>query len=161
MCSIICRKLHVKRDDLMENNIGFLIKKISNRLLTEMNYNLKKYGITARQLEVLSFLNMNGDSSQKDIADYFGIRHTTVIDLLKKLEGKNLIAKIKDEKNLKFNVISLTDLGKKQIGELDGFKDEVQDIFTKELGAENQEILIQSLNKIYEKICEYDKLGEK
>ena len=145
----------------MEDNIGFLIKKISDRLLTEMNYNLKKYDITARQLEVLSFLNMNGDSSQKDIAEYFGIRHTTVIDLLKKLEEKNLITKIRAEKNLKYNVILLTDLGKKQIRELDGFRAELQQIFAKELGAENVEHLIRTLKIIYEKICEYDKLGER
>ena len=107
----------------MNDNIGFLIKKISDRLLAEMNNNLKKYGITARQLEVLSFLNMNGNSSQKDI--------------------------------------SLTNTGKKQISELDGFRDEVQEIITKELGAENKEHLIKILNKIYDKICEYDKLEKK
>lgn len=145
----------------MENNIGFLIKKISDRLLAEMNYNLKKYDITARQLEVLSFLNMNGSSSQKDIADYFGIRHTTVIDLLKKLGEKNLITKIRAEKNLKYNVISLTDLGMKQISELDGFRDEVQQIFVEELGVENVEHLVKTLNIIYEKVCKYDKLEEK
>lgn len=57
--------------------------------------------------------------------------------------------------------ISLTDLGKKQISNLDGFRDEVQQIFAKELGAENIEHLIKTLKIIYEKICEYDKLEEK
>ena len=41
----------------MQENTGFLIKKISDRLLSELDYNLKKYDITARQLEILDFLN--------------------------------------------------------------------------------------------------------
>ena len=62
-------------------NIGFLIKKISDRLLSELNYNLKKYDITARQLEVLDFINELGSISQKDLSEHLEVKHTTVIEL--------------------------------------------------------------------------------
>ncbi len=142
----------------MENNIGFWIKKISDRLLSELNCNLKKYNITARQLDILTYINENQIVSQKDIADHFGIRHTTVIDLISKLEEKKLIVKARNNCNLKYNDIYLTDFGKKQVSELENFRDDVQNIVAKELGKENIEHLISSLKIIYEKICEYDKV---
>ena len=138
----------------MENNIGFWIKKISDRLLSELNCNLKKYNITARQLDILTYINENQIVSQKDIADHFGIRHTTVIDLISKLEEKKLIVKARNN----YNDIYLTDFGKKQVSELENFRDDVQNIVAKELGKENIEHLISSLKIIYEKICEYDKV---
>ena len=141
----------------MENNIGFWIKKISDRLLSELNCNLKKYNITARQLDTLIYINENQMVSQKDIADYFGIRHTTVIDLISKLEEKKLIVKTKNNNNLKYNDIYLTDFGKKQVEELESFRDDIQNIAVQELGKENIEHLISTLKTIYDRICEYDK----
>ena len=54
----------------MQENTGFLIKKISDRLLSELDYNLKKYDITARQLEILDFIKENKSCSQKDLVEF-------------------------------------------------------------------------------------------
>lgn len=142
-------------------NIGFLIKKISDRLLSELNYNLKEYDITARQLEVLDFIYELGSCSQKELSEHFAIRHTTVIELIKKLQEKDFINKTQNEENAKYNVITLTDKGKKLAEKLGNFRDDVEDIIAKSLGKENKESLIYSLNIVYKNICEYDKLEEK
>lgn len=142
-------------------NIGFLIKKISDRLLSELNYNLKKYDITARQLEVLDFINELDSISQKDLSEHLEVKHTTVIELLKKLQEKELINKSQNEENAKYNVITLTDKGKELAEQLGTFRDEVENIIAKSLGKENRESLIHSLNIVYKNICEYDKLEDK
>lgn len=142
-------------------NIGFLIKKISDRLLSELNYNLKKYDITARQLEVLDFINELGSISQKDLSEHLEVKHTTVIELLKKLQEKDFINKSQNEENAKYNVITLTAKGKELAEQLGTFKDEVENIIAKSLGKENKESLIHSLNIVYKNICEYDKLEDK
>lgn len=142
-------------------NIGFLIKKISDRLLSELNYNLKKYDITARQLEVLDFINELNSVSQKDLSEHLGVKHTTVIELLRKLQEKDFIIKTQNEKNAKYNVITLTDKGKELAKQLGTFRDEVENIIAKSLGKENKESLIHSLNIVYKNICEYDKLEDK
>lgn len=82
----------------MQENTGLLIKKISDRLLSELDYNLRKYDITARQLEVLDYIKENKSCSQKELAEFLGIRHTTVIDLVGKLQEKKLINKKQDKK---------------------------------------------------------------
>lgn len=142
-------------------NIGFLIKKISDRLLSELNYNLKKYNITARQLEVLDFINELNSVSQKDLSEHLGVKHTTVIELLRKLQEKDFIIKTQNEKNAKYNAITLTDKGKELAKQLGTFRDEVENIIAKSLGKENKESLIHSLNIVYKNICEYDKLEDK
>ena len=141
----------------MQENTGFLIKKISDRLLSELDYNLKKYDITARQLEILDFIKENKSCSQKDLVEFFGIRHTTVIDLIKKLQEKEVINKKQDKENARFNVITLTDKGKLLAEELGDFRDDVEDIIAKGLGKEDKKALIHSLNIVYQNICEYEK----
>ena len=66
---------------------------------------MKKYDITARQLEVLDFINELGSISQKDLSEHLEVKHTTVIELLKKLQEKELINKSQNEENAKYNVI--------------------------------------------------------
>lgn len=141
----------------MQENTGFLIKKISDRLLSELDYNLRKYDITARQLEVLDYIKENKSCSQKELAEFLGIRHTTVIDLVGKLQEKKLINKKQDKKNSKFNAITLSKKGQSLAEELGNFRDDVEDIIAKGLEKEDKKALIHSLNIVYHNICEYEK----
>ena len=87
----------------------------------------------------------------------FGIRHTTVIDLIKKLQEKELINKEHNKENARLNVITLTSKGQLLAEELGDFRDDVEDIIAKGSGKENKKALIHSLNIIYNNICEYEK----
>ena len=147
---------YIRRRNMQENT-GFLIKKISDRLLSELDYNLRKYDITARQLEVLDYIKENKNCSQKDLVEFFGIRHTTVIDLIKKLQEKKLINKKQNKENAKSSVITLTKKGQLLADELGNFRDDVENIIAKGLGKEDKKALIYSLNIVYQNICEYEK----
>ena len=70
-------------------------KKIHNQLETGFTKAYKEYGLTSTQLDILLYLSENpaGENTLTDIASHFGVKHTSVIHVLKLLEKKGLIRK--------------------------------------------------------------------
>ncbi|MBD5551537.1 MAG: MarR family transcriptional regulator [Lachnospiraceae bacterium] len=70
-------------------------KKIHNQLEAGFNKTYKKYGLTSTQLDVLIYLSQEScmENTLTDIAAHFGVKHTSVIHVLKLLEKKGLICK--------------------------------------------------------------------
>ena len=70
-------------------------KKIHNQLETGFTKAYKEYGLTSTQLDILRYLSENpaGENTLTDIASHFGVKHTSVIHVLKLLEKKGLIRK--------------------------------------------------------------------
>ncbi len=70
-------------------------KKIHNQLETGFTKAYKEYGLTGTQLDILRYLSENpaGENTLTDIASHFGVKHTSVIHVLKLLEKKGLIRK--------------------------------------------------------------------
>lgn len=75
------------------DEIGFLMKIISECIDRMANQNLKQFGLTLSQGRILHYLRerMGIKTSQKDIEDYFDITHPTAIGILKRLESKGFI----------------------------------------------------------------------
>lgn len=116
-------------------NIGQLIKQISNILINDMNKRLKEYDITFAQLQVLLVIKDNQNKiCQKDIAEILKIKHSSLLDILKVLERKALVNKKNSQKNAKFTIISLTSKGKVILKKMDLGKDKTQEMMAKVLG---------------------------
>ena len=73
-----------------------IFKKIYNQLETGFNKAYKKYGLTSTQLDILLYLSEKSgtDSTLTDIAAHFGVKHTSVIHVLKVLEKKGFIRRL-------------------------------------------------------------------
>ena len=114
----------------------------------ELDNNLRKYNLTTVQLLLLMYLKENRDKEviQKDICERLSLKHSTVIEILKKLEEKGYIHKETKYKS----VLTITDEGLKvidKVGAKKGFiEDKLLEGFTKE---EIDKLSIQ-LDRIYE-----------
>ena len=91
-------------------------KKIHHQLETAFNKSYKKYGLTDTQLDVLIYLSQenNTKNTLTDIALHFGVKHTSVIHVLKLLEKKGVICK-STVKGSRTKPILLTDSGKQLV----------------------------------------------
>lgn len=80
-------------------------------LEANMNERLREFDITHSQLNVLIFLDKNRCSyiSQKDICDFLKVKHTSMIDVLKRLENKDLIIRNQNPDNPRCNLVILTE----------------------------------------------------
>lgn len=100
------------------------IKKIFFDIKNDVNNKMKPFGLTATQVIILKYLyeNIEKNVIQKDITEYLSLKHSTVIEILKRLEEKELI-----EKETHYtSQIKITKKGKnliEKIGATPGFVD--------------------------------------
>ena len=94
-----------------DKNTGYYIKRIAGYIEADANRELEQYGLTMSQARVLSFLlNRRGKNTiQKDIEDYFEIRHSTVIGILQRMEAKGFIVSSVDPSDKRQRIINVTD----------------------------------------------------
>ena len=135
-------------------NIGQLIKQISNILINDLNKRLKNYNITFSQLQVLLVIKENNNICQKEIASLLKIKHTSLIDILKILERKELIIKSTSDDNAKYNEISLTKKADEMIKNLDLGKDRTQEMMADTLGYSSVEEMILKFREVLNKLEE-------
>ena len=134
-------------------NIGQLIKQISNRLIRDLNKNLKQFDITFSQLQVLVVIQAsNGAICQKEIANTLKIKHTSLIDILKVLERKELIIRSTSEENAKFREVSLTSKSRDILKQMDFGKYKTQEMIANTLGFSSVEDMINKFKLVLNKL---------
>lgn len=131
--------------------IGLMIKMISNHLEADKNETLKRDGLTSAQLDLLIMLDdrKKAVTSQKDIGQYFGIKHTTTIHLLKRLEEKQFIYREVNSENAKFRNVFLTEKGKKKVSEVKEKRERVDKLLYGEMSKQDQAELFRLLSEAY------------
>ncbi len=134
-------------------NIGQLIKQISSVLIRDMNKRLKAYDITFSQLQVLLILKeSNNKMCQKEIAEILKVTHTSLLDVLKILERKELIEKNISQENAKYNELSLTIKGREIIEHLDIGKDKTQEMMANVLGFSSVDEMLFKFKEVLTKL---------
>lgn len=96
-----------------EDNIGFLIKQISDKMRARADADMKCSGLTYSQFLVLGFVeNSGGETSQKEIEDFLGVSHPTVVGLISRLKAKGFVETATDQKDKRIKLIRITDKAK-------------------------------------------------
>lgn len=135
------------------DNLKCYFKKIHNQLETNFNKAYKKYGLTGTQLDVLMYLFLESDTKNTltDISSHFGVKHTSVIHVLKLLEKKGLICKstVQGTRN---KPILLTESGKQLVSEISQNSPLVDEIMFAGLSETEQQLLEKMLRQIYQNL---------
>ena len=132
----------------------FYFKKIHNQLEAGFNKKYKKYGLTSTQLDVLIYLAQapDGENTLSDIAARFGVKHTSVIHVLKLLDQKGFICK-SDAQGARAKPILLTDsgrqLGEQLISEIEQTGPILDEIMFAGLSEDDKQHLEKMLMQIY------------
>lgn len=134
-----------KMDDLKR-----YFKKIHHQLETAFNKSYKKYGLTDTQLDVLIYLSQENNTkiTLTDIALHFGVKHTSVIHVLKLLEKKGFICK-STVKGSRTKPILLTDSGKQLVLKIRKNNPLLNEIMFHGLSETDQQLLEKMLRQIY------------
>ena len=136
------------------DELKLYFKKIHNQLETGFNKKYKKYGLTSTQLDVLMYLSQETDSeiTLSNIAAHFGVKHTSVIHVLRILEQKRFICK-STVKGTRAKPIILTEVGKQLgnqvISEIKQKSPILDEIMFAGLSESDKQLLEKMLNQIY------------
>ncbi len=142
-----------------KDHVGFYVKKINDFLQINANEYLKKYDLTFSQMHILLFIAMknNGSVQQKEIEQYFDLKHPTVVGLLKRLEKKNLLEVRENPDDRRSNIVVVTEQSRSIVKEMIESRDYADRLLTQNLSVEQTEELKKLLRIIYMTLCEqYD-----
>lgn len=116
-----------------------------------MNQNLQQLDITATQMHVLLHLHCNSGNkiTQKDLANHFEVKHSTMAGILSRLSEKNLIEITVDEENKKFKNITLTNKAMEKIELMTSQRDETESILLKGFSSDETTRLRAYLERLY------------
>nr|WP_319389378.1 MarR family transcriptional regulator [uncultured Cohaesibacter sp.] len=136
--------------------VGFLLKQINDKLSQYMNNELHPFGLTNTQAKFLRFLHVRKgmDTSQKDIEDHFGIAHSTVIGVLKRLEQKDLVAFVQDPEDRRKKLVVLQPAEEKIHEQVQVAKKHIDQLMIRGMSPEQVASLEAGLRQLHENIHE-------
>lgn len=134
--------------------IGLLLKVIHDAISMTANSQLKEFDLTFTQMQVLFFLNNKGgeDISQKDIEQYFHVKHTTVIGLLRRLESKGFVTTFTNSQDKRVRNVEITEKGKAVQETIGDQRSELEAKLVKGLSLKQIQELKAMLNVLYDNI---------
>ena len=94
---------------MSQEKIGYLVKRLSNRMSVVVDASLKKHDLTFSQIRVLDFIyEHGGEVNQKEIEEFLNVSHPTVVGLVGRLEHNGFIFSRVDEEDRRSKRVSLS-----------------------------------------------------
>lgn len=133
---------------------GIYLKKIHVALDRGRSRALKKYGLTASQMDALIYLAFHEppENTLSGISSFFGVKHTSVIHVLKLLEKKELIYREEPDSGKRSKPIFLTEKGRAIIEDNKKRMKWVEQVVFRGVTQEQQRQLNDCLHRIYDNI---------
>ncbi len=146
----------------MDEHFGPIIKRIDQLFKIRMNQNLQQLDITATQMHVLLHLHCNSGNkiTQKDLANHFEVKHSTMAGILSRLSEKDLIEITVDEENKKFKNITLTNKAMEKIELMTSQRDETESILLKGFSSDETTRLRAYLERLYSNLVNGTDISE-
>ena len=96
----------------LAGRLGYLLKHAQLALAELTAAALEPFGLTGRELAVLTVLAGDEPASQQQAAQRLGVDRTTMVALVDVLEGKGLVRRHADAEDRRRNVVELTEKGR-------------------------------------------------
>jgi len=96
----------------MERDINDYFREITQNIYSDVERKLEKYGLVKGQAQLLLIIKDNEGSTQKDLANYFNVKYSSMSERINKLENLGYIERVHEDGNLKNNKIYITQSGK-------------------------------------------------
>ena len=96
----------------MDRDINDYFREITQNIYSDVERKLEKYGLVKGQAQLLLIIKDNEGSTQKDLANYFNVKYSSMSERINKLENLGYIERVHEDGNLKNNRIYITQSGK-------------------------------------------------
>ncbi|MBP3870814.1 MAG: MarR family transcriptional regulator [Faecalicoccus sp.] len=139
--------------------LGVKIKLINEKIKQHFNDQLKNNNLTVSQFWVLRYLQQHDTEkvSQKDLAEAVQVTHPTMIGLIDRLEEKGMVLRMIDENDRRYRYIRLTDQGRQYLKQSKDEADSMNSCLVKGFTQDENKILRNLLDRMYENISEIER----
>jgi DNA-binding MarR family transcriptional regulator len=138
-----------------KNAIWDYTRKIAESTNNAFNPICEQYGLTMMQVRILVQLYQYGPYTVGTLADSINAAGTNISSMCKKLEGKALLERVRDQQDERVVKVALTELGKDIVLEIDKTLNEK---ISQQLMGESEETFddiilgLQKLNNLLERV---------
>lgn len=96
----------------MERDAVDYFREIIQKVYLESESKLEKYGLVKGQAQLLLLIRDNEGCTQKDLANYYNVKYSSMSERLNRLEAAGFITRQHEDGNFKNNRIYMTATGK-------------------------------------------------
>ena len=150
MCSILQLVVEVMSDcGLHADDLGYLIKQISDKMRANADAVFRKHGLTYSQVHVLSFVQAcGGSATQKEIEIYLDVSHPTIVGLVSRLEKSGFVTSHVDENNRRNKIVCVTKKAQQTRESLEIERQKTERRLEQALGQQEREQLMRLLSRL-------------
>ncbi|MBY0200345.1 MarR family transcriptional regulator [Priestia megaterium] len=134
----------------LDDLTGYLIHRTDVKLTNYFMKQLKPYGITPEQWGIISILDSQKGTTQKELSQEIDKDHSTVVRMIHSMEKKGLVKKKFNERDKRSHYLFLTEKGEEIKNTILPVVKDAHDFVTSNLTSEEVEQLKILLNKIYD-----------
>lgn len=116
---------------------------------------LQKFDIGYSEYGVLMYLAANEHTNQEAISQHYSINKGAIAKTVKKLEDKKFVNRQTNKKNQREKIITLTELGKSIIEEMQTLQNEWNDLLLQGITSEEIELFIKLIGKVSQNAANY------
>lgn len=133
--------------------ILFYVRRINDLMANLLNAKIKEKELTVSQTEILIYLYRNKmkniSVTQRDIENFFGLSHPTIIGILKRMQCKGFVNVTVNEEDKRQRDVRLTEKALSFASEMKSYLCFNNDIISCSITAEQQRVLVELLKIIY------------
>lgn len=132
--------------------IGMLLRMLYFSLVGKCNRDLADIDLTGAQGEVIGYLmsNEGREVNQKDIEKEYGLMNPTVTGILKRLEKKGFIIRLKSRQDERCKIIELTEKGRRIHEKMREKGLEVEKLLLRDIPETEIDTFVKVLKKLIE-----------
>lgn len=134
---------------LHADDLGYLIKQISDKMRADADATFRKHGLTYSQVHVLSFVQAcGGSATQKEIEIYLNVSHPTIVGLVSRLEKSGFVTSHVDENNRRNKIVCVTKKAQQTRESLEIERKKKERRLEQALGQQEREQLMHLLSRL-------------
>ena len=134
-------------------DIGYLIHKIDNKIKTNIDNHFKIHDLTFSQSQVLHLLSKNGGSvNQKRLQTMMNVSHPTMVGLVQRLESNGFVTTAPDIEDRRNKIVSATEEAMKFREEMIRSGESFNKAMLEGINDEELAVVTRVLNKMIDNI---------
>jgi MarR family transcriptional regulator, transcriptional regulator for hemolysin len=131
----------------LSSDLAWLLSQAHYTLANEVTAAIEPLGISMREFQVLKTA-INGEYTQKDLADLVGLDKTTMVATIDDLEEAGLAVRRPSDRDRRARVISVTAAGKRKVAQGRDVVERVQQDVLRTLPAAQREGFLEGLGRL-------------
>jgi DNA-binding MarR family transcriptional regulator len=134
--------------EALKHNIGFLLNRSSRLLREDMGQALQPLMLSVHEYAIMRIIEIHQNETQQGIAERIGIDGSTMVELVDKLEGRQILVREKNPLDRRSYNLVLTPKGRKTLTRGKRIADSVHKKFLAPLEENERELLYSSLFRL-------------